>query len=529
MVDNTRGGTTFTSAGGAGSISCTVAEISEAAVALHRIAQLMDPLTDRLRSEWVWLGEASTAAAVYPIASLEAMRAALWQCMGLQGGVARLANKAAQAGSNYAQTESRNANALANAEKAAMLRDGLGTWAWGPLAPAKFGADILKVLETAKHDGLRDAVEQVLRHGGAYAAGVLGPGTAMMYLLSGVAGKDASTTGARPAFIMRKLFDATDLSRPGHLTVRQVPAQEWDPANAKYYPPGHATPAGGEPCRVEASIRGMLDGSNDAYKYPPGSIGVVRVERPDGTNAWVVHLPGTEDWSTIDSSNPFDMEGNLEGLTAASREAFNQQEVLVQELIKAALASSGALPGEDVLLTGHSGGGIHAAAAAADPAFLADVHVKMIIIAGSPAKNSGVGDGISVLDLQNENDIVTAADYGPPAPSRNWVTVTSHRPTAAGDGGLGEFLGDAHSMDNYADDAAALDRSDDPAVAASRETLRNFLGVGVAGAAVGGTKWVIQGRDVNNESKRKPGRTGVKKDGDQDQNTGRGRYRLGIR
>lgn len=527
-MDNSRDGTTFTSAGGAGSISCTVAEIAEAAVVLHRIAQLMDPLTDRLRSEWVWLGEAAKGAAVYPIASLEAMRTALWQCMALQGGVTRLANNAAQAGANYAETEARNANTLATADRATMLGEGLEAWTWGPLAPAKFGADIIQKLKTAKRDGLRDAVEQVLRQGGAYAAGVLGPGTAMMYLLSAVGRKDAGTAGVRPAFLLRKFFDATDLSRPGHLAVRQVPAQEWDPANAKYYPPGHATSPGGEPWRVEASIRAMLDGSNEAYKYPPGSIGVVRVERPDGTNAWVVHLPGTEDWSTIDSSNPFDMEGNLEGLTAARREAFKQQEVVVQQLIKAALASSGALPGEDVLLTGHSGGGIHAAAAAADPAFLADVNVKMIIIAGSPAKNSGVGDGIAVLDLQNDNDIVTAADYGPPAPSRNWVTVTSHRPAVAGGGGLGGFLGDAHSMDNYVSDAVVLDRSDDPAVAASRETLRNFLGVGVAGAVVGGSKWVFQGRDVNNEAKpkRKPGAAG-KKPGDQDQ--GRDRYRLGIR
>ena len=57
----------------------------------------------------------------------------------------------------------------------------------------------------------------------------------------------------------------------------------------------------------------------------------------------------------------------MEGMTAAHQEEFEQQEVLVQELIKESLAASGALPGEDVVLTGHSGGGIHAAAAAADP------------------------------------------------------------------------------------------------------------------------------------------------------------------
>ncbi|MFQ4148736.1 hypothetical protein AAGW05_08580 [Arthrobacter sp. LAPM80] len=499
MVDQSGDGTTFDFTGGFGSASFTVAEITGAGTALHRIAQLLDLLADRLRSEWLWLGEATTGAAVQPHGSLAAMRDAWWQCLGLQGGIMALAAQATQAAANYADTEVRTMNAVGRAGRMKALGDGLGAWRWGPLFPLKLGADLVGWLNTAKRDGLRDAVEQILNQGGAYAAGAMGPGVAMMYLLSEPGRRDAGADGIRTAFVLRKFFDATGLARPGHLAVRQVPAAEWEPSIAPYHQPGQAIPSGGQPWTIEAGIRGVLSGSNDAYKYPPGSIGVVRIVRPDGTNVWVVHLPGTEDWSTVDSSNPFDMEGNMEGLTAARQQEFKQHEVVVQQLIREALKASGALPGEDVLLTGHSGGGIQAATAAANPAFLADVNVKMIVIAGSPAKNSGVGDDIPVIDLQNENDIVTAADYGPPAPSRNWVTATSHRPPMAEGGGLGASLGEAHSLENYLGDAAALDQSEEPSVAASGRALRSLLGVGAAGVAVGGTKWVYQGRDVDDK------------------------------
>ena len=523
-----RDGTTFTYSGGAGSISGTFADISAAAAELRQIAQLLDPLESRLCSEWTWLGDAAIGAAAYPLTSLAAMRDAWWQSMSLHASILTLAKKAGQAGANYAEAEARNANAVAQAGRMTALGSGLNTWALGPLGALKLGSELLGLLRTDKlktdnDAGLRDTLEKTLNEGAAYTAGALGPGVAFAYLLSRLGKGADGSAGSRPALGLRKLTDATGLARPGHLVVRQVSEQEWNRTNAKFYPPGHAVSSAGESWSVVASIQAMLGGSHDAYGYPPGSIGVVRVDRPDGSRAWVVHLPGTEDWSTFDSPNPFDMEGNVEGLTAAHLEAFKQQEVLVQQLIIESLAASGALPGEDVLLTGHSGGGIHAAAAAADPAFLADVNVKMIVIAGSPARNTGVGEGISVLDLQNENDIVTAVDFGPPAPSNNWVTVTSHRPPIANDSGLVAVLAQAHSLENYLGDAAALDQSDDPAMVASAEKLRSFLGVGAAGAAVAGTKWVYQGRDVDDQPKRKLGPIWAKKPGEAE------RYRLGIR
>ncbi|SEE92425.1 PGAP1-like protein [Arthrobacter alpinus] len=504
-------------------MSVTFAEITAAADELHRIAQLIDSLESRLRSEWTWLGDAAVGAPVYPLSSLEAMRDAYFHSMNLHGSILKLAEKSGQASVNYAEAEARNANAVDRAGRMKALGSGQNTWGLGTFAALKIGHDLLSLLKTGKEQGFRDMMETALNDGGAYTAGALGPGVAFIYMLAQLRKRDAGSAGAASAWGLRKVADAGGLARPGHLVVRQVPEQEWNPAHADFYPPGHAISSEGEPWSGLASFQAMLGGSNDAYGYPPGSIGVVRVDRPDGSTAWVVHLPGTEDWSTFDSSNPFDMEGNMEGMTAAHQEEFKQQEVLVQELIKESLTASGALPGEDVVLTGHSGGGIHAAAAAADPAFLAEVNVKMIVIAGSPAKNTGVGEGINVVDLQNEDDIVTAVDFGPPAATQNWVTVTSRRPPTGEADDLFGVLAQAHSLENYMDDAAALDQSDDPSMVASRQQLQAVLGAGAGGTAMVGAKWVYQGSDVDDWPKQKGQTPGTKKPGETE------RYSLGVR
>lgn len=501
----------FTVTGGVGSIHWTMAEIVESAAGLARAAQLMDPLLDRLKAERLWLGQACADAVTVPSGVLDAMVRAEWRCGAAQAGLARLAQRAGQAAATYAAVEAHNANTAAALMRLNALRDGWLLWTAGPLAPLKSAVDFSQWLKQAQQDGVRNATEAALRDGGAFLAGALGPSVALVYFLAHLRRTAAAETGLKPALLLRKTFDYTALARPGTLAVRPVPPQEWDRErsgtrhvvgpngqlpNAQ---PPNAQPPNGQPWTLDATFESMLEGSNDAYAYPPGSIGVVQVTRPDGSCVWVVHLPGTEDWSTVDSNNPFDMEGNLEALTAGQQELFEQQKVIIQELIKTALQGAGALPGQDVVLTGHSGGGIHAAAAAANPAFLEKVNVRMIVIAGAPAGNAVVDQGIAVLGLENEHDLVTAADFHAPPPHRGWVTVTSHRPPVAG--GVLEDLVQAHSLENYLLDAAALDQSNDPAVTASREELKKLLGVAAgsvaAGAGIAGRKWVFQGKDNN--------------------------------
>ena len=505
MSRESEGGTRFSLSGGPGSVSYTLAEIAEASAGIARLAELMEPLLDSLESERLWLRDAAQWSSGRPYSALGAMQRALWLGRQTHMQAVGLARKLAQAGDSYAEAEAHTAAATAHARRIAALQEGLATWGLGPLSAAKLLVDATGWMRQSKARGFRDGVESLLNNGAAYAAGAAGPMVGISYAVSQLRPRRAAKSGAQPARAARTFLDASGLSRPGRLVLRPVPAQEWN-SEARQWPPGHAVadPSTGEPVDVEASIAAMLAGTQSAYMYPPGSIGVVGIVRPDGSPAWVVNLPGTEDWSTIDSTNPFDMEGNLEGLTAERKEAYKQQHVMVQELIKQALAASGALAHDEVLITGHSGGGIHAAAAAADPQFLDEVNVRMIVIAGAPARNLNVAGDILVLDLQNEDDVVTALDFGSPAPTANWVTVTSHRTAAARGGDLGTMVKAAHAIENYVSDAVELEASDIPAVFTSRQTLAAFLGVGVGGV-VQGRKFVFQGRDVDEQPKRQHG------------------------
>jgi len=489
-------GTTFSITGGVGSIQYTLEEIADAGARLSRLGSELAPLVDRLRAEWSRLCDAGSDAASYPYAAIDALRAAVYAAMHSQAGTVELAGKASGAARNYAQAEAGNAARAAQQERLGALAAGFQVWAWGPLAPFKLASDTFGMRNAIQKHGWRDEMESVLNNGPAYLAGLAGPGAGIAYLLTHVGAPDPATAGVAPAFALRKFLDASGLTVPGQLQMRRVPTAEWDAAAP--WQPGRAVPApaDGQPATVQATPAGVLAGSRDAYGYPPGSIGVDRLDRPDGTHAWIVHLPGTEAWSPLDSGNPWDVEGDMEGMTAAEKAQFAQKKVLVQELIKSALADAGEVPGEDVMITGHSGGGIHAAAAAADPAFLADVNVKMIVIAGAPDKNQHVAAGIDVLDLENSNDIVTAADYGPSPATGKWVTATSHRPDN-GAGGLKTFA-DAHDLDNYLADARALEKVDDPAIRGSRDAINAFLAPTAAGVVVAVSRFVYQGRDVNN-------------------------------
>ncbi|WP_104090981.1 hypothetical protein [Arthrobacter sp. GMC3] len=490
--------TTFSTTGGVGSIRFTLGEISAAGLKLARLAEQLEPLGDRLRSEWEWLCEATQGSPACPYTALDNLRDTVWSCLRAQADTAELARKASAAARNYDEAEAHNASLSAKAAELRALGSGYQSWLLGPLAPVNLWADAWGSWQDAKAHGLRDATEKALNTGPAYGAGILGPGFGTFYLLTHLGLPDTVNSGVGPANFVRRTFDWTGLTKPGSLAVRAVPGAEWN-ATADKWRPGRAVsdPADGVPGTVDTTINGLLSGSKDAYGYPPGSIGVSRVDRGDGSRVWIVNLPGTEVWGDVDSENPWDLEGDLEGMTAAQKQMFTQQQIVIQELMKAALNAAGALAGEEVMITGHSGGGIHAAAAAADPAFLAKVNVKMLIIAGAPAKNLHVAPGVQVLDLQNEHDIVTAADYGPPPDTPRWVTVTSHRPGATDGADPLEIIRDAHDLDNYLNDARAMESSDDPAIQGARQKVGEILAPAFPGAAIKVTKFVFQGRDVN--------------------------------
>ena len=96
-----------------------------------------------------------------------------------------------------------------------------------------------------------------------------------------------------------------------------------------------------------------------------GRVRVLETSRPGGGSAWVVVVPGTQEWSPRAGPNPFDLTTDVRALAG---EATLAAAGVAAALTLARSRSGRATADDPVLLVGHSQGGILAAALASDPA-----------------------------------------------------------------------------------------------------------------------------------------------------------------
>ncbi|MEY4102502.1 MAG: hypothetical protein RIR88_636, partial [Actinomycetota bacterium] len=168
---------------------------------------------------------------------------------------------------------------------------------------------------------------------------------------------------------------------------------------------------------------------------------------------YYVYIGGTIDAGIVPQGEAFDMSSNVSaiaGLDAASQRATVQ-----------AMREAGIQAGDQVILVGHSQGGLIAARIAESEQF----HVTDVVTVGAPIHSIAVPASTTVLAIEHEEDII---------PSLSGVAVggatlgAAHSLTIARSvRGLPSEPGDplpAHNLSRYVDTARVLDRSADPAV-----------------------------------------------------------------
>ncbi|MFZ4893414.1 hypothetical protein ACL9RL_03075 [Plantibacter sp. Mn2098] len=182
-----------------------------------------------------------------------------------------------------------------------------------------------------------------------------------------------------------------------------------------------------------------------------GVIQVTKVIGPDGTVSWRVQVPSTQYWNLPWdlTSGPNSLDGNLAAKLSPGRES--QLKAAVIE----AMRQAGVGPGEAVMLSGFSQGGIVAANLAADESFRTMYNVKAVVTAGAPIGDVSIPASVNVISFEHTGDAVPTLDYGATNPDRsNWVTV---RDTAAN----GDTSVSSHNAALYARTASDyLDPSD---------------------------------------------------------------------
>ena len=153
-----------------------------------------------------------------------------------------------------------------------------------------------------------------------------------------------------------------------------------------------------------------------------GRVRVLETTRADGGSAWVVIVPGTQEWSPRAGENPFDLTTDVRALTGDATVAAAG----VSLALSRARAQSGrAGPDDPVLLVGHSQGGILAAALASDPAFRRSNRVTHLVTSGAPIGLFAVPATTRVLSVEHADDPVPRLDLTPNPAGDAWTTIVA--------------------------------------------------------------------------------------------------------
>jgi hypothetical protein len=230
---------------------------------------------------------------------------------------------------------------------------------------------------------------------------------------------------------------------------------------------------GGATDRVPGNLSDLmsqLNATNELDASNPENNGAIQIQKVG--DKYIVYIPGTDDMSPIpqDGDHARDMETNYQ-LIGGMDSAYGRG-------IQQAMLDAG-LEGQDVMLVGHSQGGMVSTSLAADPEFTRHFNVEHVVTAGSPtAQVTHLPDSTHAIHFENRGDAVPLLDGedNPDQPNRTTVKF---------DEGSSD-IGDNHGLDHYTNGAAAADASTNGSIQDQITRMHDdgYLGSGTSGPVV---------------------------------------------
>lgn len=195
--------------------------------------------------------------------------------------------------------------------------------------------------------------------------------------------------------------------------------------------------------------------------------GLVRIEQYPGLTSkdasrFIVYIPGTQAWGPMAGKNPLDLSSNLQAMAGPG---LASSEAAVQKAIVAA----GVKSQDQVLLVGHSQGGMVAANIASQKQNFA---VAGLVTFGSPISQLNQTLRVPAVSIQHTNDLVPKLDLKQNALAKNWVTVERELPVKPS--GPGPTVLQAHELSGYRGTALLADQSQEPGLARVRGLITEF-------------------------------------------------------
>ena len=217
-----------------------------------------------------------------------------------------------------------------------------------------------------------------------------------------------------------------------------------------------------------APPRGLHDLLSELnHRYPTGTGGDVDIRfvystGPDGrpVRHVIVDIPGVTSFDPLHSHDPTTPSADVRAISGAS--------TTYDRGVLEAMRQAGVTPTDQVMLVGHSLGGMVAAGIAHDEAGRGRFDITHVITAGAPIARIAVPRSVQVLALENDGDVVPHLDAADNPDQTNETTVTLHD-------NHHDVVQNHMLLDGYLPGAAAVDASPDPSVRSYYASMAGFL------------------------------------------------------
>lgn len=170
------------------------------------------------------------------------------------------------------------------------------------------------------------------------------------------------------------------------------------------------------------NLAGLLAGLAWRDDGAPGEVDVRFLDPPDGiARRVIVDVPGTKSWSL--GLHNLDVTSVATNLRAIGGEVTSYERGVV-----GAMRMAGVHQDDDVLIVGHSEGGMVAVNTARRLTASGEFHVRHVVTAGAPIGliAADIPPSVAVLALENDADVVPHLDDAANPDRVNVLTVTAH-------------------------------------------------------------------------------------------------------
>ncbi|MDO5633551.1 MAG: hypothetical protein Q4G34_01575 [Micrococcus sp.] len=289
-----------------------------------------------------------------------------------------------------------------------------------------------------------------------------------------------TATATRPARPTSSAPAARPLPQgPGAVTPPVTPPRTSGVASGRVTTPPNPPAASTQTPRLDGGLAAVVR-RLDRSDAPSSAVSIDRVRADDGTETYIVSLPGSDFGSR-------DVWNDQIGLA----DAMGRDSVATGHGVAQALSAAGVPAGARIMLVGHSQGGMHATNLTRHAALRSQYSVVGALSVGSPARDMKAASDVPILHLEDSSDLVTGLDGGPNPSTAQRATITVYSDPAINATRAVEDIvervsqhaswdditsdpelfsavydqlaenGDRHSVSHYIQVAASIDRSRD--------------------------------------------------------------------